>query len=107
MTVSEGIKGAVDASLASGGIERLRGTAMSVEERIDSLIEAGWYVLDSGFDPRAFAHWRREALNCVAALVGPDHTSTRHFRDSVESTEESDVVKENRCPCRSWQKESR
>ncbi len=65
---------------------------MSYEERIDSLIEAGWYVLDSGFDPEAFANWRKEALTCVAALVGPDHTCTRHFKDSVESAHDTAVV---------------
>lgn len=92
MTVSEEYEGEVGASLASGGIERLRGRAMGVEGRIDRLIEAGWYVLDSGFDPRAFANWRREALNCVAALVGPDHTSTRHFRNSVESAKKTDLM---------------
>jgi hypothetical protein len=91
MTASERIKGEVGASLVSGRIERLRGNAMCVEGRIDRLIKAGWYVLDSGFDHRALAHWRREARDCVAALVGPDHECTRHFRDSVESTEETDL----------------
>ncbi len=65
---------------------------MCVEERIDSLLEAGWYVLESGFDPRAFAHWRREARDCIAALAGPDDAATRHFRDSVEGAKATDLV---------------
>jgi hypothetical protein len=32
----------------------MRRATMSVEERIDDLIEAGWGVLDSDFDPVAF-----------------------------------------------------
>ena len=30
---------------------------MSIERRMDDLIEAGWGVLDSDFDPIAFQHW--------------------------------------------------
>ncbi len=64
---------------------------MSCEDRIDNLIEAGWYVVESGFAPAALAHWRREALDCVAVLMGPDHSCTRHFRHSVTGAEETDV----------------
>jgi len=58
---------------------------MLLEKRIDDMIEAGWHVLASDFDPKAFDHWRAEASKCVSALLGPDHTDTRSFTKHVES----------------------
>jgi hypothetical protein len=58
---------------------------MLLEKRIDDMIEAGWHVLASDFDPAAFEHWRAEAFKCLAALLGPDHTYTRSFRNYVQS----------------------
>jgi hypothetical protein len=52
---------------------------MSTDGRIDNLIEAGWGVLDSDFDLVAFQRWRCRALDCLTALVGPDHVYTRQF----------------------------
>ena len=52
---------------------------MSIEGRIDDLIEAGWKVLDSDFDPVAFHCWRRRAFDCLADLLGADHVYTLHF----------------------------
>ena len=43
---------------------------MSVEQRIDDLIEAGWGVLDSDFDPVAFQRWRRRAFDCLTPWLG-------------------------------------
>ena len=43
---------------------------MSIERRIDDLIEAGWGVVDSEFDPIAFHHWRRSALASLTAGGG-------------------------------------
>jgi hypothetical protein len=54
-----------------------------VEKQLDKLIEAGWFVLDSDFDPEAFADWRRSALVCVAALAEPGLKRIPHF-DSVK-----------------------
>jgi hypothetical protein len=65
---------------------------MTVEERIDNLIEAGWYVLDSDFDRTAFADWRKQALNCVTALLGPSHTYTCYFRDFVDEAETKSLL---------------
>ena len=65
---------------------------MTVEQRIDNLIEAGWNVLDSDFDRSAFADWRRQALDCVAALLGPSHTYTRYFRDFVDEAETTSLL---------------
>ena len=45
-----------------------RGSAMSIERRIDDLIEAGWGVVDSDFDPFAFITGG-EALSIASRLV--------------------------------------
>ena len=65
---------------------------MSVEERIDDLIEAGWGVLDSDFDPVAFQRWRRRAFDCLTAAVGPDHVYTRHFEHFVRQGGKADLL---------------
>ncbi len=65
---------------------------MSVEKRIDNLIEAGWYVLDSGFDTEAFANWRRCALDCVTVLMEPDHNCAAYFERCVEDTERGNLI---------------
>ena len=54
-----------------------------VERTIDELIEAGWYVLESDFDPRAFVQWKIRALECVECLMGPDHPYTQYFNSFV------------------------
>ncbi|MHB8203521.1 MAG: hypothetical protein ACYDHG_07410 [Desulfomonilaceae bacterium] len=60
---------------------------MYVEQRIDNLIAAGWYVLDSDFDPAAFQHWRVQVFHCIDAMLGSDHVTTRHFRNCVRQGE--------------------
>ena len=60
---------------------------MSVEERIDALIEAGWSMLDSDFDPFAFRRWRLTALDCLSDLLRPNHTYTLYFRTLIEQNE--------------------
>jgi len=65
---------------------------MSVVQRIDDLIEAGWGVLDSDFDPIAFHHWRRKAFDCLTAVVGPDHVYTRHFAHFVRQGGKTDFL---------------
>jgi len=65
---------------------------MCVEHRIDDLIEAGWGVLNSDFDPVVFQRWRRRAFNCLTAMVGPDHVYTRHFERFVRQEEEVDLL---------------
>ena len=57
---------------------------MSIEQRIEDVIEAGWGVLDSYFDPIAFQRWRRRAFDCLTAVVGPDHVYTRHLANFVQ-----------------------
>lgn len=65
---------------------------MAIEEPIDDLIEAGWGVLDSDFDPVAFQRWRRRAFDCLRAMVGPDHVYTRHFERFVRQEGEADLL---------------
>jgi hypothetical protein len=56
---------------------------LSAEKRIDDLIEAGWQVLDSDFDETAFQNWRREAFECLNAMLGPEHAYTQYFKGYV------------------------
>jgi hypothetical protein len=56
---------------------------MSVEQQIDDLIEAGWFMLESDFDPVAFQNWRRKAVDCLTVVVGPDHGYIRQFENFV------------------------
>lgn len=63
-----------------------------LESRIDELIEAGWDVLYSDFDARAFDRWRRRAFRCLNVLLGPDHTYTRSFQNYVEAAEEISLL---------------
>jgi hypothetical protein len=65
---------------------------MSMEGRIDDLIELGWGVLDPDFDPVAFQRWRRKALDCLTNMVGPDHVYTRHFERFVRQEGEADLL---------------
>ena len=68
------------------------GSAMSIERRIDDLIEAGWGVVASDFDPIAFHHWRRSAFDCLTAMFGPDHVYTKHFAKLVRQGVETDLL---------------
>jgi hypothetical protein len=63
-----------------------------VEGQIDDLIEAGWYVLESDFDPVAFVNWRQKALNCLKILLGPDHPYTEYFKDFVTEAEKCQLL---------------
>ena len=65
---------------------------MSIERRIDDLIEAGWGVLDSDFDPVAFHRWRRSAFDCLTAMFGPDHVYTKHFEKLVRQGGKTDLL---------------
>ena len=65
---------------------------MLLEQSVDSLIEAGWHVIDSDFDIAAFTCWRKQALDCVGALMGPAHPYTHYFRDFVEQAEKASLL---------------
>ena len=59
------------------GILLIERTPMPIEQRIDNLIAAGWYVLDSDFDPAALQHWRMQAFHCIEAMLGSDHVTLK------------------------------
>lgn len=65
---------------------------MAFEQMIDDLIKAGWYVLESDFDSKALSNWRKEAFECVTALMGPDHTYTQYFKDFVRGRAKASVL---------------
>lgn len=65
---------------------------MSLEHLVDNLIEAGWHVLDSDFDMTAFTHWRKQALDCIGALMGPAHAYTQYFKDFVDQAEKASLL---------------
>ncbi len=65
---------------------------MSLEQLVDNLIEAGWHVVDSDFDMAAFAHWRKQALDCIGALMGPAHAYTHYFQDFVDQAEKTSLL---------------
>jgi hypothetical protein len=46
---------------------------MCVPKVLDDLIDAGWQVIESDFDPNAFITWRKCARDYVVTLMGPDH----------------------------------
>lgn len=57
---------------------------MSIERLLDELIVAGWRVLETDFDEKAFFQWRRRACDCLEALLEPNHPYLRLFQDHVE-----------------------
>lgn len=65
---------------------------MSIDWRIDELIEAGWGVLDSDFDPVVFHHWRLRAFDCINSLLGPNHVYTRQFENLVRQGGKRDLL---------------
>lgn len=65
---------------------------MAVEATIDDLIQAGWNVVDSDFDPVAFLRWRRRAFDCLTDMLGPDHHYSRQFAVLVRQGEKTETV---------------
>ncbi len=65
---------------------------MKLEERIDQLIKAGWEVIESDFDPRAFQQWRLKAFECLAVMFGPDHVYTKYFEHFVQQGDRANVL---------------
>jgi hypothetical protein len=57
------------------------------ERELDTLIRAGWQVLETDFDEAAFLRWRKRAYECLEALVGPHHVYTEHFRINMSDPE--------------------
>lgn len=69
-----------------------RGEWMYQESLIDSLIEAGWHVLDSDFDETALRNWRELALTCLTDLLGSDHIYVQQFTGWVRQREKLNLM---------------
>ena len=65
---------------------------MCVEKQIDDLIEAGWNVIDTDFDPVAFQHWRTRAVTCLSALLGSDHAYTKYFMSHLQEPKKNNLL---------------
>jgi hypothetical protein len=65
---------------------------MKIEDQIDELIEAGWGVVDSDFDPVAFQNWRLKALECLNAMFGSDHVYTKNCECFVQQGDRGNVL---------------
>ena len=65
---------------------------MYQERLIDSLIEAGWHVLDTDFDETALRNWRELALICLTDLLGSDHIYVQQFTDWVRQRERVNLM---------------
>lgn len=63
-----------------------------IEDKIDALIVAGWHVLETDFSEGSFQDWRKQALDCVAALCGDTHPYTVHFRSGVQKARKSSLL---------------
>ena len=67
--------------------EKVR-SAMSLDQRIDALIEAGWHVVESDFDETAVQNWRKQAVECLADLSKPFEIHTEYLDKYVGQAEE-------------------
>jgi hypothetical protein len=65
---------------------------MCFEKQFDDLIEAGWDVIDSDFDPVSFHHWRKQAAVCLSSLLGPDHIYVRYFSKHLQEANRDNLV---------------
>jgi hypothetical protein len=65
---------------------------MCIEKRIDDLIEAGWKVLDTDFDPVAFENWRIRVVACLSELLGCDHPYTKYFIINLQEPKKNNLI---------------
>jgi hypothetical protein len=65
---------------------------MYQERLIDSLIKAGWHVLDTDFDEAALRNWRELALICLTDLLGSDHIYVQQFTEWVRQREKVNLM---------------
>jgi hypothetical protein len=65
---------------------------MSAEKTLDDLIDAGWQVLKSDFDPNAFIAWRKCARDYVVALMGPHHPYAQFFEAYLDKKAKTSVL---------------
>jgi len=49
-------------------------------EFLNDLINAGWSILENGFDLQAFLAWKQLSFACLVGLLGPLHFYTQNFK---------------------------
>jgi len=62
------------------------------QRQYDELIKAAWNVIESDFDQGAFLRWRKQALDFLTFMMGPDHPYTLLFGDYVKQAEALSVL---------------
>lgn len=65
---------------------------MYVDKRLEDLIEAGWHVVDTEFDPNALYFWKKKAADFLSDFLGPEHVFTKEFRERAHHFERSLTV---------------
>jgi hypothetical protein len=48
-------------------------------EFLNDLINAGWSILENGFDLQAFLVWKQLSFACLVGLLGPLHFYAQNF----------------------------
>ncbi len=65
---------------------------MSIDRKIDTLIAAGWQVIERDFDEQSFANWRTKAIDCLTDLLGNDHVYRHSFETTVRKPDKLNVL---------------
>jgi hypothetical protein len=65
---------------------------MKTAKDLDSLIDAAWSQLLSGFDVAKFLKWQKEALKSLTGLYGSDHHYTKSFRTQTRNADEVSLL---------------
>ena len=73
-------------------MQKKRMDAMLPKQEINSLIDAGWRVIESDFSEEAFIKWRKEALKCLTLLCGPQHPYTDLFESKILEAARKDIL---------------
>lgn len=76
------------------------------QNKIDTLIRAGWRVLNTDFSEKAFNEWRKEALECVVALCGESHPYKEYFQNNIQKDLATGCLEESDCRLRHNQEET-
>ena len=58
-----------------------KGLDLSAEQKFEDMIEAGWGVMERGFNEDAFLQWRIRAFDYLTEIMGPHHLYTQYFGD--------------------------
>lgn len=56
---------------------------MAFNKSLDDLIEAGWHLIDTDYDEKAYYFWKEKAHEFFSDFVGPDHIFTKDLKNFV------------------------